>query len=193
MPYTQNYFRKTQIKISSEPVDTLKHESLVLGFFSDERPPKGYCGFVDWRLNGMISKHIARGKITGHFTEKILITPNYRIPSSKILLFGLGKSKHLTYDQLYTAGYLIGQTLMKIESHDSAFDMPGPDRCSLEIPTMTTEMISGFTDARLENESNEDIIACVLGDDSYRDEITLGANQFKVNVKNKLKVTIIET
>jgi len=58
---------------------------------------------------------------------------------------------------------------------------------------MTTEMISGFTDARLENESNEDIIACVLGDDSYRDEITLGANQFKVNVKNKLKVTIIET
>jgi hypothetical protein len=192
MPYTQNYFRKTQIRISSEPVDSLKHESLVLGFFSDERPPKGYCGFVDWRLNGMISKHIARGKITGHFKEKVLITPHYRIPSSKILLFGLGESTHLTYDQLYTAGYLIGQTLMQIKSYDTAFDIPGPGRCSLEIPKMTTEMISGFTDASLENQSKEDIITCILGDDSCRDEITLGANQFKVNVKTKLKVTIIE-
>lgn len=192
MPYTQNYFRKARIKISSEPVDILMHESLVLGFFSNERPPKGYCGFVDWRLNGMISKNIARGKITGHFKEKVLITPHYRIPSSKILLFGLGESTHLTYDQLYTAGYLIRQTTMKINSSDTAFDIPSPGRCGLEIPKMTTAMISGFINAGIEGQNQTDISACILGDDTYRDEITLGVNQFKVNMKNKLKVTIIE-
>ena len=124
--------------------------------------------------------------------EKVLITPHYRIPSSKILLFGLGESIQLTYDQLYTAGYLIGQTVMKINSNDIAFDIPGPGRCSLEIPKMTTAMISGFIDARAEGQDETEISACILGDETYRDEIMLGANQFKVNVKNKLKVTIIE-
>ncbi len=182
-----------RIKISSEPVEILNHEGLILGFFSDERPPRGYCGLADWRLNGIISKQIKKGRFTGAFREKILITPDYRIPSSKILLFGLGKSTNLTYDQLYTAGHIISQTVTKINCNDSAFDIPGPDRCNLQMSEMTIAMISGFADSLVENQKQSDIISiCILGDDTYRDEITLGANQFKVNVKNKMKVTIVE-
>jgi len=27
-----------------------------LGVFADEKPPRGIGGFIDWRLNGMISR-----------------------------------------------------------------------------------------------------------------------------------------
>ena len=47
-----------KIKISHTSPEALSHDTLILGFFSDERPPKGYCGLVDWRLNGMISTEI---------------------------------------------------------------------------------------------------------------------------------------
>ena len=60
-----------KITISTASPDTLVRETLILGFFSDERPPKGYCGLVDWRLNGMISAEMARGRISGVFLEKI--------------------------------------------------------------------------------------------------------------------------
>jgi hypothetical protein len=183
-----------KVKISSEPVDFLNYESLVLGFFSDERPPRGYCGFVDWRFNGMISKQIADGKVTGSFMEKTLINSNSRIPSLKILLLGLGKSTNLTYDQLYTAGHVITQTTEKINCTDYAFDIPSPERCNLQMAEMTTAMISGFTDEAIKNKTQSDDImsASILGKDIYRDEIVLGANQFKVNVKNKIKVIILE-
>ena len=51
-----------KIKISTASPDALDRETLILGFFSDERPPRGYCGLVDWRLNGMISAEIAAGQ-----------------------------------------------------------------------------------------------------------------------------------
>lgn len=193
MPYMQNYARKMKIIISSKPVDSLTCEGLALGIFADERPPRGYCGFVDWRLNGIISRYIAQGTITGAFMEKTLITANQRIPSSKIVLFGLGESAQVTYDHLYTAGQTISTTITEINCTSSAFDIPGPNRCSLDVSEMTAAMISGFADAFFaSDEGNDDLCMSILGDDTYRDEITLGANQFKVNVKNKIKVAIIE-
>jgi len=142
----------------------------------------------------MISKQILDGKITGSFMEKTLITSNSRIPSLRILLLGLGKSTSLTYDQLYAAGHVIAQTTEKINCTEYAFDIPSPERCNLQMAEMTTAMVSGFTDEAIENKTQSDIISiCILGDEIYRDEIVLGANQFKVSVKNKIKVFILET
>ena len=62
-----------KITISTASPDALARETLILGFFSDERPPKGYCGLVDWRLNGMISAEIAAGRISGGFLEKVAL------------------------------------------------------------------------------------------------------------------------
>ena len=79
-----------KIKISTASPDALNRDTLILGFFSDERPPRGYCGLVDWRLNGMISTEIARGRVSGDFMEKLLYAFPKRIRISRILLFGLG-------------------------------------------------------------------------------------------------------
>lgn len=189
----QDCKRKMQIRISTKPLDVLNHECLVLGFFSDEKPPRGYCGLVDWRLNGMISTKIANGKITGIFMEKVLIAPHQRIPSSKVLLFGLGKATELTYDTLYMAGYDISHTITKTGCVDFAFDIPAIGRCNLEVPLMTEAMITGCFDFLLKDiEKLDSVSPCVLGDESSLDEIVLGLHKFKVSVKEKIKINILE-
>ncbi|MDO9527826.1 MAG: M17 family peptidase N-terminal domain-containing protein [Syntrophales bacterium] len=182
-----------QIRISTKPLDIIKHEGLVLGFFSNERPPRGYCGLIDWRLNGMISTKIANGKITGIFMEKVLIAPHQRIPSSKVLLFGLGEATELTYDTLYMAGYDISHTITKINCVDFAFDIPAIGRCNLEVPLMTEAMITGCFDFLFKNiEKWGSVSPCILGDEACIDEIVLGLHKFKVSVKEKVKINILE-
>jgi hypothetical protein len=165
----------------------------VVGCFADEKPPRGLCGFVDWRLNGLISRYMSQGTIRGTFMEKVLITPDRRIPSPKLLLVGLGESSALSYDGLYRVGRTIAETLSGIHCSEGAFDIPSPYRCGLNCSEMTQAMISGFADGVLTTASGSDSPAVsILGDDSYRDEITLGVNQFKVNVKHHIKVVIHE-
>ena len=192
MPCTQNSGEKMRIKVSSESLDALIYDGLAFGFFSDERPPRGYCGLADWRLNGLISKLIVEGRLTGAFMEKVLISSDQRIPSPKILLMGLGESTQLTYEKLYTTGHTILQTLSEVECADFAFDIPGSGRCDLEIPKMAVAMVSGvFDSADLKQEEAVSDMT-VLSDRSVVDEIVLGMHEFKVSVKNRITVDIID-
>ncbi|MEA2014916.1 MAG: M17 family peptidase N-terminal domain-containing protein [Thermodesulfobacteriota bacterium] len=180
-----------RIKVLSESLDVINNEGLAIGLFSDERPPRGYCGFVDWRLNGLISKLIVEGRITGAFMESTLIDSDHRIPSSKIFLMGLGESTQLTYEKLYTAGFTISKTMSEIECTDLVFDIPGSGRCALEIPRVVIAMMSGMFDfcGRKPGDKASDMIA--LSDRHSFDEIILGMHEFKVIVKNSIAIDII--
>jgi len=190
----QKYAMIMKINVFSESIDVLNHDVLTLGFFSDERPPRGYCGLVDWRLNGMISHLIAKGKIEGAFMEKVLVSPNLRIPSSKILLIGLGDLAHLTYEKLYTAGHTISKTLSEIKCDDFAFDIPGVGKCDLDISKMATTLISGYFDFLAGNSKLSDgpVSTCVLGEEDHLAEIVLGMHKFKVDVKERAGIDITE-
>jgi hypothetical protein len=182
-----------KITISSEPIDILNHESLALGFFSDERPPRGYCGYADWRLNGLISRLIAKGKITGTSMERVLIYSNQRIPSAKILLLGLGDSTLLNYEKLYETGYAISQILSDIRCDDFAFDIPGAGRCALEVSKMATAVITGLSDYFSDNPDKLNMLQiCVLGEERFTDEIALGMHEFRVNTKKRSAIEISE-
>jgi len=119
---------------------------LILGFFSDERPPKGYCGLVDWRLNGMLSAEIAGERITGAFLEKIAYAFPARIHVSRLLLFGLGAVSDLTYDRLYNAGFEMAKTVNGIGATDLALPMPAAGRGPLQLAGMTDALITGIFD-----------------------------------------------
>jgi hypothetical protein len=135
-----------KIKITTASPDALDHDTLILGFFSDERPPKGYCGLVDWRLNGMISNQIAGGRISGNFLEKLACAFPDRIHVTRLLLFGLGAVSELTYDRLYNAGFEIAKTVTGIGATDLAFPMPAAGRGCLQLAGMTEAMITGIFD-----------------------------------------------
>ncbi|MCX5823542.1 MAG: hypothetical protein NTY86_08565 [Deltaproteobacteria bacterium] len=125
-----------KIKISHTSPEALSHDTLILGFFSDERPPKGYCGLVDWRLNGMISTEIAQGRIYGDFPEKLLYAFPERIRIFRLLLFGLGSLSALTYDRLYNAGYEMARTVSGIRATDLVLPACKPE----ELPAIRLEI-----------------------------------------------------
>ena len=181
-----------KINVSPESLDAVAYDGLVLGFFSDERPPRGYCGLADWRLNGLISKLIVEGRIAGAFMEKILIFSNHRIPSSKIFLLGLGESTQLTYEKLYTAGSTISQTLSETECADLVFDIAGSGRCNLEIPGMVVAMVSGVFDFCDRKQGGVASDMTVLSDRNFFDEVVLGMHEFKVSVKDRIAVDVID-
>jgi hypothetical protein len=135
-----------KIRISTASPDALARETLILGFFSDERPPRGYCGLVDWRLNGMISTEIASGRISGTFLEKTAYAFPARIHVSRLLLFGLGAVSDLTYDRLYNAGFEVAKTVNGIGATDLALPMPAAGRGPLQLAGMTEALITGLFD-----------------------------------------------
>jgi hypothetical protein len=135
-----------KIKISHTSPEALSHDTLILGFFSDERPPKGYCGLVDWRLNGMISTEIAQGRISGDFPEKLLYAFPEHIRISRLLLFGLGSLSALTYDRLYNAGYEMARTASGIRAADLVLPVPAAGRGALKLSGMVEAMLTGLFD-----------------------------------------------
>jgi len=135
-----------KIWLSTASPDALARETLILGFFSDERPPRGYCGRVDWRLNGMISAEIAEGRISGSFLEKIAYAFPARIRAAHLLLFGLGALSDLTYDRLYNAGFEMARTVVGIGATDLALPMPAAGRGPLQLAGMTEALITGIFD-----------------------------------------------
>jgi hypothetical protein len=179
-----------RIKITTESLDTLNREGLVLGFFSDERPPKGHCGFVDWRLNGMISRELARGHISGEFMEKILIATPPRIGALKIVLWGMGPFTELTYEKLYLTGFNVSQIMDGMGCTDFVFTLPAAGRCHLPVSGMTESMIRGcfdFLSRDIEKWATSS--TTILAKDSYLEDVLCGLQNFKLNTRD---VSIIE-
>src|SRR3954469_12160874 len=65
-------------------------ETLVLPFFSDERPLRGAAGLCDWRLCGKLSQLLLSGKVGGGLGEATLYPRGRRLPFARLLLGGLG-------------------------------------------------------------------------------------------------------
>lgn len=74
-------------------IDTVGAEVLACGVFSDQLPPRGVLGLVDWRMAARLSRHLESGEIGGRLGEVVLIPGKPRIPFEKLLLFGAGSAQ----------------------------------------------------------------------------------------------------
>ncbi len=180
-----------QIKLTTESLDRLPHECLVLGFFSDERPPRGNGGFVDWRLNGLLSRLIADGTIRGDFAQRVLIDTHWRLPPQKIVLFGLGKRRELSYDTLQDAGARMAETAVRIHCYDFAIEVPGAGRSLLEVAEMTTAFTMGMFDYLSQNLQHlSTVTPCLISDEAFFQKTLLGIHKLRLNVKDKVQIDI---
>jgi hypothetical protein len=180
-----------QLTISTENPDLLKHKCLALGIFADEKPPRGICGFIDWRLNGMISSEIKQGRISGEFKEKIIIPFPRRIGSEMLLLFGLGNSYEINYDKIYNAAYIIAKAVDGMFLKNFAFEICGEDRSNLVTSNITEAMVTGIFDfLSTDIEKIAKMSACIVTSPSHLQEVSLGLQQFKTNVQDKGAVDI---
>src|SRR5262249_6798166 len=54
-------------------LDEVGSEVLAFGVFSDERPPHGTAGLVDWRLSGQVSRLMRQAFVTGKRSEVVML------------------------------------------------------------------------------------------------------------------------
>ena len=180
-----------QLTLSTESPDVPKHKCLALGVFADEKPPRGLCGFIDWRLNGMISREIKQGRICGEFEEKIVIPFPLRIGAEMLLLFGLGNISDINYDKIYNATYLIAEAVDGMSLNSFAFDLYGEGRGSLITANIMEAMVTGifdFLSSDIEKISKMNV--CAVTSPAHLQEVFLGIKQFKANVNDKGSVDV---
>lgn len=180
-----------QLNLSIENPDLPKHKCLALGVFADEKPPRGVCGFIDWRLNGMISREIKQGRIGGDFEEKILIPFPGRIGAEMLLLFGLGNIADINYDKIYNAAYLVTQAVDGMAMDSFAFDLYGEGRSNLVTANIVEAVVTGMFDYLSSNIGKlSEMKACAVTSSSSLQAVSQGIRQFKTNVNDKGSVDI---
>jgi hypothetical protein len=174
-----------QISLSTQPPDRQRHKCLVPGFFSDEKPPRGICGFMDWRLNSMISREIKQGHISGAFKEKVAIPYPDRIATDFLFLFGLGDLDDLSYDRIYNAAIEMNAMADKMNIRDFAFDLPGEGRSILSPAGILEAMLTGFFDylsGDVDKLTRTNI--CLVTSPARLKEVAEGIRQFNQNVQH---------
>lgn len=175
-----------QLNLSTENPDLPKHKCLALGVFADERPPRGIGGFIDWRLNGMISKEISQGRIGGEFEEKIIIPFPDRIGAEMLLLFGLGNVSDINYDKIYNAAYGVIQAVDGLSLQSFAFDLYGEGRSNLVVPSIVEAMITGVFDFLSSDIQKVAAVSASIVTSAVRfHEVSEGIRQFKTNINDK--------
>jgi len=132
------------LTITKTPPESLYEENLVLAFYTDERPPRGYSGLVDWRMNGLLSTEIARGRISAAFGEKVIFPQPDRITVKRLILFGLGPVSEATQGRLYEAGCRIVETMTDLLCRNFAVNVPTAGRPRLSIQETAEAMLWGY-------------------------------------------------
>jgi hypothetical protein len=145
-------FIKMEIILSKERVDTQECDVLVVGFFSDERPLKGSSGWVDWRLNGMLSRLLMENKLTGDWKEATLIPSQERILPRMILLLGLGEVKSYSYLRLRSLSSYLMDTLGKLGWLNACLSFPCGESYHVDCGKIVEGLIEGISDALKQQE-----------------------------------------
>jgi len=174
-----------KLHLSTEPPDVPKHKCLALGIFVDEKPPRGICGFIDWRLNGLISREIKREKISGEFAEKAILPFPQRIGAEYLLLFGMGKLARFNAEKIHDAAYQLVAAVDGMLMDEFAFELPGENRISLDTAGIVEAMVTGFFDYLSQHtEKLRKMTSCLVTSPAQVKDVSTGIKNFKANVKD---------
>jgi len=132
--------------LSKERVDVQECDVLVTGFFKDERPLKGSSGWIDWRLNGMLSRFLMEKKLTGDWEETTLIPSQGRIKPRMILLLGLGGVKEYSYPRLRELSLHLLETLKKLDASNVCLSLPYEESTNIDCGKLAEILIEGIAD-----------------------------------------------
>lgn len=185
------------IIISNEEVDLLECEVLVCGFFEDERPLRGSCGWVDWRLNGRVSHFLREKKITGKWEEVILIPTQGRLQSPFFLLFGLGKVKDYSYLRIREIVPYLLRPIKRLSVSKVSFSLPYHEDYHVDCGKLMEVFLEGIADC-LELESCDldqewiKNLELFFGEgEEHFSEILFGVKTAKLILKDRLSIRIL--
>jgi Cytosol aminopeptidase family, N-terminal domain len=106
-------------------LDLVGTEVIVSTLASDERPPHGVTGLLDFRLAGRISKLIQSGFATGRVGEVVLVPGKPKLPFDKLLLFGVGRQRDFNDPVFRAVLDKILRTLEGLRARSAVVELPG--------------------------------------------------------------------
>ncbi len=181
--------------LSIEEVDLQECDLLVTGFFQDERPLKGACGLIDWRLNGMLSRFLKEGRMTGEWQETTLIPSRGRVTPPLILLLGLGKVRDYSYLRLRELFPYVFETLKNLRTAKNCFSFPYDGGYNVDCGKSAEVLIEGLADCFNAGSPVEERWASqfqlffTVEEDKFP-EILLGVQTAQSILKERLKIRI---
>jgi Cytosol aminopeptidase family, N-terminal domain len=118
-------------------LDLLGTEVVLAAVATDEQPPHGLAGLLDWRLAGRISALIERRFITGKVGEVVLVPGKPKLPFDKVLLFGVGPRADFSEPVYRVVVEKMLSTLEGLRARSAVVELPGrhfdairPDRAA---------------------------------------------------------------
>ncbi len=106
-------------------LDLAGTEVLCACLASDERPPHGVAGLVDWRLAGRLSRLLESEFATGALGEVLLLPGKPKLPFDKLLFFGVG-ARDAFNERIYRVVVeKMLQTLAGLRARSAVVELPG--------------------------------------------------------------------
>ena len=112
-------------QLSLDTLDSLPMGDLALFCASEERPLLAAAGYVDWRLNGWLSRLIVRQQFKGEKKERLLTPSMGRIPPQRIFLFGIGPGSEFKHKMAADLGETIAEGLKQTATTALTVGLPG--------------------------------------------------------------------
>ena len=123
-----------------ERLDQAGTEVLLAGLASDERPPHGIAGLVDWRLAGRVSRLLRSGFATGAVGEVVLIPGRPKLTFENVLLFGMGPTGQFTEHVFRAVAERMLVTLEGLRTRNAVVELPGRHREAI-APERAAELL----------------------------------------------------
>jgi hypothetical protein len=186
-----------EVILSTRQVDVQECEVLVTGFFEDERPLRGSSGWVDWRLNGRISRCLSEKRLLGTWKEMTLIPSEGRILPSLVLWVGLGKVKEYSYPRLRELFPYLLETLKKLNVSKICFSLPEDAEHQVEPGKLAEVLMEGIADIVDEADASRKEpwakgLQLFFADEEERSsEILLGVQTAQSILEDRLSIRIL--
>lgn len=102
-----------KLSFTSQSVDKIPVELLVLMHYEDDVPLKDMLGMIDWRVNGRLSRTILDKKFKGKARELLLMPSENRFKAGEVILLGLGDKSMFSEEHI---GQVIDYFLQTVEN-----------------------------------------------------------------------------
>jgi len=183
------------IIISKDPFDRQESDLLITGLFKDERPLRGSAGWLDWRLNGRLSRLLMENRLKGEWGEKTLIPSEGRISPKGILLFGLGEARGYSYLSIRDIIPFITETLKRLKILHSCLSFPFGEAYSVDCGKLAEVLLEGITDRLDQNPADRrwlESLTLTFGEGEEQfSEILFGVQTAKSILKERVHLRIL--
>ncbi|MBS3918661.1 MAG: hypothetical protein KG012_07205 [Deltaproteobacteria bacterium] len=183
------------IIISKEPIDLQESDLLIAALFRDERPLRGMAGWIDWRLNGMLSRFLIEERLTGEWRERTLIPSQGRISPKLVLLLGLGNVKEYSYLFLREVAPIITETIINLKASHICLSLPHGKEYDVDCGKLTEVLLEGITDSLEHSPSDRawiENLTLSFGEGEERfSEILFGVQTAKSILTDRLQIRIL--